>query len=60
MSALAQRPVGPAPPAENDVYTALLVIATVFVVAATVWLAYQFNDFYGFETFFQGVPVPGK
>ena len=60
MSALAQRPGGPAPPADNDIYTALLAIATVFVAAATVWLAYQFNDFYGFDTFFQGVLAPGK
>ena len=41
-------------PAENDIYTLLLIIATVFVAIATVLLVYQFGTFYGFENLFHG------
>lgn len=54
MSALSQRPSQPAGQAENDVYTILLIIATIFIVIGTVCLAYQFHDFYGLENLFHG------
>ena len=41
------------PLAENDIYTVLLVIAMVFVMIATVCLAYQFVTFYGLENLFR-------
>ena len=41
---------------ENDVYTALLVIATVFVLVAVRCVAYQFSSYYGFEYLFRSVP----
>jgi len=54
--ALVQRPTGSSP-AENDIYTVLLVIATVFIVTATVILAAQFGSYYGFDAIFSG-PTP--
>ena len=41
---------------ENDVYTALLGIATAFVVVAMVCVAYQFGSHYGFEYLFRSTP----
>jgi len=45
---------------ENTVYTALLIIAAVFVIAATICLAYQFHSFYGLENLFGGTAELGK
>jgi hypothetical protein len=59
MAALMQRP-GTANQAENDIYTILLIIATLFVVIATVVLAYQYGTYYGFESLIQGPPVIEK
>ncbi len=39
-----QAPVGKA---RNDIYTVLLIVATVFVLAATVVLGYVCYDYYG-------------
>lgn len=41
---------------ENDVYTALLIIATVFVLVAVICVAYQFSSYYGLEYLFRSVP----
>lgn len=41
---MSDRPGGPA---ENDVYTVLLVLATVLVAGATVFLAIQSQKLYG-------------
>ena len=60
MAALARRPVGATGPAENDIYTVLLIIATLFIVIATVMLGYQFIDFYGLEYRFVGQYLQGQ
>ena len=60
MAVVPPRPSGPKLPAKDDVYTVLLIIAAVFVVAATVCLAYQFHAFYGLENLFQGAAAPGR
>ncbi len=41
-------------PAENDIYTLLLIVATVFIVIATIVVAVQFGSYYGFENLFHG------
>jgi len=41
---------------DNDVYTALLVIATGFVLVAVICVAYQFGSYYGFEYLFRSAP----
>lgn len=51
--ALMQRP-GMTSPAENDIYTILLMIAAAFIIIATILLAYQFVTFYGVENLWQG------
>ena len=58
MAALAQRPTSTGP-VENDVYTVLLIIATIFVIIGTVCLAYQFHSYYGLENLFQGTAKLG-
>jgi len=60
MAGLSTRPFGPGPAGENDIYTALLVIAAVFVVTAVVCLAVQFHSFYGLENLFRGTISLGK
>jgi hypothetical protein len=55
--ALAQRTNMSSSPADNDIYTVLLIIATVFLVTATIVLAYQFGTYYGFDAIFNG-PTP--
>ncbi|MFA5864042.1 MAG: hypothetical protein WC975_05065 [Phycisphaerae bacterium] len=47
-------------PAEDDIYTILLIIAAVFLVIATVLLAYQFGSYYGFENLLHGPAVIEK
>ena len=58
MAALMQRP-GSAN-ADNDIYTILLIIATLFIVVATVLVAYQFGTYYGFENLIHGPAVIEK
>jgi len=53
-----QRPGGG--PAENDVYTILLIIGVAFLAFATVMLAWQFGAFYGFDSLISGPPVIPK
>jgi len=48
---------GPAGGTNNDIYTVLLIIATVFVLIATVLVAYQFGSYYGFEYLFRSAPA---
>jgi hypothetical protein len=59
MAAIMQRP-GMTNQSENDIYTILLIIATLFIVLATGVLAYQFGTFYGFESLVHGPPVIGQ
>jgi hypothetical protein len=59
MAALMQRS-GSSNQADNDIYTILLIIATIFMVVATGVLAYQFGAFYGFENLIHGSPVIGS
>jgi hypothetical protein len=47
-------------PAENDIYTLLLIIATAFIVVATIVVAIQFGSYYGFENLFHGPSVIQK
>jgi hypothetical protein len=47
-------------PAENDIFTLLLIIATAFVVIATIVVAVQFGSYYGFENLFHGPAVIQK
>jgi hypothetical protein len=47
-------------PAENDIFTLLLIIATAFVVIATIVVALQFGSYYGFENLFHGPAVIQK
>jgi len=44
---------GSAGTGENDIYTALLIIATVFMLIAVICVAYQFGNYYGFEYLFR-------
>lgn len=60
MAVVVPKPAGATAPAENNVYTALLVIATVFVITATICLAVQYHSFYGLETLFSGTPTVGN
>jgi hypothetical protein len=41
-------------PAGNDIYTLMLIVATVFVLIATIILAVKFGSYYGFENLFRG------
>ena len=60
MAAMAKRPPGAQPPAENDIYTVLLVIATGFIVGATICLIYQFSAYFGLENLFAGSSPLGE
>ncbi len=55
--ALSQRQPTSAP--ENDIYTVLLIVATVFVVIATICVFWQFSSYYGLENLFHGPPKLG-
>jgi hypothetical protein len=44
-------------PAQNDIFTLLLIIATAFVVIATIVVAIQFGSYYGFENLLNGPSV---
>ena len=45
---------------DNDIYTALLIIATVFVLIAIICVTYQFSSYYGLEYLFRSAPdLPG-
>jgi hypothetical protein len=57
MAALMQRPGANS---DNDIYTILLIIATLFIVIATVVVAYQFGTYYGFENLIHGPAVIEK
>lgn len=59
MAALAQRPAGPKPVAENDIFTALVIIASLFIVAGTICAAYQFVNFYGAENLLRAASSVG-
>jgi len=39
---------------EGDIYTVLMIIATVFGAIATIVLAYQFGSYYGFDNLIYG------
>ena len=41
------QPAAPVVKARNDVYTLLLIIGTIFVLAATVYMGYVCYDHYG-------------
>jgi hypothetical protein len=45
---------------QNDLYTVLLVIGTVFLIIATIVLAVQYHSYYGLGTLFSGTPSLGS
>ena len=60
MAGVTQRSGRATPLGDHDIYTILLIIATAFVVIATVCLLYQFGACYGLDSFLRGVPVLGE
>jgi hypothetical protein len=57
--AIMQRP-GMNSPAENDIFTILLMIGAVFIIIATVVLAYQFVTYFGLDSLWQGTALLEK
>ncbi len=47
MTTMSTGPIRTAPRADNDIYTALVVIAFCFVLAATIYVAYRAQTMFG-------------